>query len=69
VEVIGCGRSGDGVREFGWVDGGGAGQAFAGTLLMLSSGPVKPRYFDVFDDGAFDVHFLDSFFASVAIGN
>src|SRR5271154_5060596 len=61
VEFVGCCWGRDGVGEFGWVDGGGAGEAFAGYVVDVEQWAGEASDFDVFDDGVFDVCEEDAF--------
>jgi hypothetical protein len=61
VEFVGCGWRGDGAGEFGWVDVGGAVQAFAGYVagVQKAAGEVGDRDVreeDAFGAGAGDAH-------------
>ena len=61
MEFVGRGGCGDGVGEFGWVDGGGAGEAFAGDVADVQEWAGEAGDFDVLDDGVFDVCEEDAF--------
>ena len=54
-------RGGDRVGEFGWVDGGGSGQAFAGYVGDVEEWAGEAGDFDVSDVGVFDVCEEDAF--------
>ncbi len=61
AEFVGFGGSGDGVGEFGWVDGGGSGEAFAGYVADVEELAGEAAYVYVADVGVFDVCKIDAF--------
>ena len=60
MEFVGGGGGGDGAGEFGWVDGGGAGEAGSGYVGDAEKRAFEAGDFDFFDDGVLDVREEDA---------
>jgi hypothetical protein len=61
VEFVGCGWGGDWFGEFGWVDGDGAVQAFAGYVAGVEEAAGEVGDGDVFDFDVLHVREEDAF--------